>query len=220
MIEVVKDFADVIRLSDGSKVSASQFLNLFQFPPEMQYTYVSKLSGGEKRRLHLLTVLVRNPYFLILEEPTNDLDLLTLNILEDFLMHYEGCLLVVSHDRYFMDKLVDHLFVFEGDGMIKDYNGSYSEYRIQKEEEESKKARAAEPKVVASKMDDQPKKKKVSYKEKLEYETLEKEIASLEKEKGELENSMGSGETDHTKLRQWSERMQVVIREIDEKLVS
>ncbi|MFN8166910.1 MAG: ABC-F family ATP-binding cassette domain-containing protein [Bacteroidia bacterium] len=217
VIEVVKDFADVIRLSDGSKVSASQFLNLFQFPPEMQYTYVSKLSGGEKRRLHLLTVLVRNPNFLILDEPTNDLDLLTLNILEDFLMHYEGCLLVVSHDRYFMDKLVDHLFVFEGDGMIKDYNGSYSEYRIQKEEEESKKARAAEPKVVASKMDDQPKKKKVSYKEKLEYETLEKEIASLEKEKGELENSMGSGETDHTKLRQWSERMQVVIREIDEK---
>jgi ATP-binding cassette subfamily F protein uup len=130
VIEVVKDnIAEVISLGDGSKVSASQFLTLFQFPPEMQYTYVSKLSGGEKRRLFLLTVLVKNPNFLILDEPTNDLDLLTLQTLEEFLLHFKGCLVVVSHDRYFMDKLVDHLFVFEGDGIVKDFTGNYREWR-------------------------------------------------------------------------------------------
>jgi ATP-binding cassette subfamily F protein uup len=137
VIEVVKDnIAEVISLGDGSKVSASQFLTLFQFPPEMQYTYVSKLSGGEKRRLFLLTVLVKNPNFLILDEPTNDLDLLTLQTLEEFLLHFKGCLVVVSHDRYFMDKLVDHLFVFEGDGIVKDFTGNYREWRDEVVEEE------------------------------------------------------------------------------------
>jgi ATP-binding cassette subfamily F protein uup len=218
VIEVVKDYADVIKLSDGSKVSAAQFLQLFQFPPEMQYTYVSKLSGGEKRRLHLLTVLVRNPNFLILDEPTNDLDLLTLGILEEFLMHYSGCLLVVSHDRYFMDKLVDHLFIFEGNGNIRDYNGSYSEYRIELEEKEAAKQKAKTQEVKEAKAAaDSTSKKKFSYKEKLEFENLEKDIAKLEAEKVKLTESLSSGESDHNQLREWSERMQVIIHEIDEK---
>ena len=218
VIEVVKDYADVIKLSDGSKVSAAQFLQLFQFPPEMQYTYVSKLSGGEKRRLHLLTVLVRNPNFLILDEPTNDLDLLTLGILEEFLMHYSGCLLVVSHDRYFMDKLVDHLFIFEGTGNIRDYNGSYSEYRIELEEKEAAKQKAKTQEVKEAKAAaESASKKKFSYKEKLEFENLEKDIARLEAEKAKLTESLSSGESDHNQLREWSERMQTIIHEIDEK---
>jgi len=134
VIEVVKEIADVIPMGDGSKITASQFLQLFQFPPDSQYTYVSKLSGGEKRRLYLLTVLMKNPNFLILDEPTNDLDLLTLNTLEDFLLNFKGCLLIVSHDRYFMDKLVDSLFVFEGDGIISGFTGNYAEYRDKQEE--------------------------------------------------------------------------------------
>ena len=125
IIEVVKDIADVIPLADGTKVTASQFLNIFQFPPSMQQSFVSKLSGGERRRLFLLTVLIKNPNFLILDEPTNDLDLITLNTLEEFLIHFRGCLSIVSHDRYFLDKLVDHLLIFKGDGNVKDFNGNY-----------------------------------------------------------------------------------------------
>jgi ATP-binding cassette subfamily F protein uup len=136
IIEVVKEIAEVIETGDGEKITAAQFLNLFLFPPSMQHTYVSKLSGGEKKRLQLLTILVKNPNFLILDEPTNDLDLITLSVLENFLAKYEGCLLIVSHDRYFMDKLADHLFIFEGKGEIKDYPGNYSQYREWLEEEE------------------------------------------------------------------------------------
>lgn len=221
VIEVVKDFADVIQLSDGSKVSASQFLQLFQFPPEMQYTYVSKLSGGEKRRLHLLTVLIKNPNFLILDEPTNDLDLLTLNILEDFLMNYSGCLLVVSHDRYFMDKLVDHLFIFEGNGTVRDYNGTYSDYRADLDEKEQEEAlRRTKEKQVQfdqQRSEKSAEKKKMSYKEKMEFEKLEKDIAGLEAEKKDLTDKLNSGVGDHQEMRAWAERMQQVIDLIDEK---
>lgn len=216
VIEVVKDYAEVIMLSDGSKVNASQFLQLFQFPPEMQFTYVSKLSGGEKRRLHLLTILIRNPNFLILDEPTNDLDLLTLNILEEFLMNYSGCLLVVSHDRYFMDKLVDHLFIFEGNGVVRDFNGRYTEFR--QDQDDKEKALAA-AKVVQRNEAKYPKqeKKKFTYKEKLAFETLEKEIASLEAEKAQLTEKLSSGTGTHDELRQWSERMKAIFSEIDVK---
>lgn len=221
VIEVVKDFADVIQLSDGTKVSAGQFLQLFQFPPEMQYTYVSKLSGGEKRRLHLLTVLIKNPNFLILDEPTNDLDLLTLGILEEFLQSYTGCLLVVSHDRYFMDKLVDHLFILPGDGTVKDYNGRYSEYRLSLDEQEKEdvkvKNKQAEEKQAAEKKAESAAKKKMSFKEKFEFETLEKEIASLETERVELTNLLSSGETDHIQLKKWADRMEVINSLIDDK---
>ena len=221
VIEVVKDFADVIQMSDGSKVNASQFLQLFQFPPEMQYSYVSKLSGGEKRRLHLLTVLIKNPNFLILDEPTNDLDLLTLGILEEFLLNYTGCLLVVSHDRYFMDKLVDHLFIFDGEGNIKDFNGRYSEYRImldEKEKEESKqKNKQLQTKVEVETKSTIPVKKKISFKEKFEFETLEKEISVLETEKEILTAALSGGETDHIKLSKWAKRMEEVLAEIEIK---
>jgi ATP-binding cassette subfamily F protein uup len=217
VIEIVKDFADVIQLSNGTKVNASQFLQLFQFPPDVQFTWYSKLSGGEKRRLHLLTVLIKNPNFLILDEPTNDLDLLTLNILEDFLWHYKGCLIIVSHDRYFMDKLVDHLFIFEGDGKLKDFNGRYSEYRIsidEKEKSDSKKNEKVKPEVKVS---DATSKKKFTYKEKLEFENLEKEIAKLENEKSLLTERLSGGNMNHVEANQISVRMQEIIDEIDEK---
>ena len=220
VIEIVKDFADVIQLSNGSKVSASQFLQLFQFSPEMHFTYYSKLSGGEKRRLHLLTVLIKNPNFLILDEPTNDLDLLTLNILEDFLLSYKGCLLVVSHDRYFMDKLIDHLFIFEGDGNIRDYNGRYSEYRMEVDEKEKAAAKEKNLRSAADKADSlnkaQPK-KKFTYKEKLEYENLEKDIAKLEEEKALLTDKLSSGNGDHIQIKDWAFRMQQIISEVEEK---
>ncbi len=223
VIEVVREYADVIQLSDGTKVQASQFLNLFQFPPEQQHTFVSKLSGGERRRLHLLTVLVRNPNFLILDEPTNDLDLLTLGVLEDFLLHYKGCLLVVSHDRYFMDKLVDHMFIFEGEGKIRDFNGTYSDYSIDKEQKlrALAKSKAEESKSLKDKSKEVPttqaERKKFTYKEKLEFENLEKEISKLENEKSELSIQLANGKAGHEELRKWAERMDDVIREIDEK---
>ena len=146
MIEVLKDIAEVIVMADGRKVTASQLLLHFMFTPEMQYTYVSKLSGGERRRLYLLTVLMKNPNFLILDEPTNDLDLLTLNKLEEFLLQFKGCLIVVSHDRYFMNKLTEHLFVFKGEGVIEDHYCNYTEYQqkqLTEEKQEAKKSKEA-----------------------------------------------------------------------------
>jgi ATP-binding cassette subfamily F protein uup len=229
VIEVVKDnIAEVISLGDGSKVSASQFLTLFQFPPEMQYTYVSKLSGGEKRRLFLLTVLVKNPNFLILDEPTNDLDLLTLQTLEEFLIHFKGCLVVVSHDRYFMDKLVDHLFVFEGDGEVKDFSGNYREWREQITEDElalKKKQKQLlsdqknEKNVEESNSTaaNQSKLKKKSFKEKYEFEQLQNEIAHLEKEKQDLNEKLAASKGSHDEIIDWSRRIGEVISAIDEK---
>jgi ATP-binding cassette subfamily F protein uup len=229
VIEVVKDnIAEVISLGDGSKVSASQFLTLFQFPPEMQYTYVSKLSGGEKRRLFLLTVLVKNPNFLILDEPTNDLDLLTLQTLEEFLLHFKGCLVVVSHDRYFMDKLVDHLFVFEGDGIVKDFTGNYREWRDEVVEEELQLKKKQKQALVNQKNEKQDavsitinttteKGRKRTFKEKYEFEQLQKEIATLEKEKQDLDLKLASSAGSHEEILLWSTRIGEVISAIDEK---
>lgn len=220
VVEVVKDHAEVIRLADGSKVSASQFLQLFQFPPELQQTFVSRLSGGEKRRLHLLTVLLRNPNFLILDEPTNDLDLLTLATLEEFLLQFPGVLLLVSHDRYFMDKLVDHLFVFEGEGVIRDFNGTYSEYREDLDERNQvrKKAEAPARQVAQeAKSDTVAARKKMSFKEKTEFESLGKEIERLEAEKAELMGWLNAGAADHQQLQEWSVRLEHVMAGIDEK---
>ena len=188
VIEVLKDIADVIILANGSKISASQMLEHFMFTPEMQYTYVSKLSGGELRRLYLLTVLMKNPNFLILDEPTNDMDLLTLTKLEEFLLDFKGCLIIVSHDRYFMDKLTEHMFIFKGDGVIQDFYGSYSEFR-EKQKEDEKQLKSVEKKNAPVTVKERVK-KKVSYKEKYEYGELEKEIDVLEKEKEELEQSL------------------------------
>jgi ABC transport system ATP-binding/permease protein len=220
IIDVVKDIAEVIPLGDGSKLTASQFLQHFLFPPEMQYTYVSKLSGGEKRRLYLLTVLIKNPNFLILDEPTNDLDILTLNVLEDFLIHFKGCLIIVSHDRYFMDKLVEHLFIFEGEGKVRDFTGNYTEYRIwQEEQEKLEKTRQREEDRIAPSIEKGSAEKKVSFKEKKEYEQLEKEIAELENKKQMLENQLNSGNLPMDQLQQKALELGNLIALIDEKTI-
>ncbi|MCX6220198.1 MAG: ABC-F family ATP-binding cassette domain-containing protein [Bacteroidia bacterium] len=192
VIDIIKEIAEVVEMGDGSKLSASQFLTYFLFPPEIQYSLVAKLSGGEKRRLYLCTILMRNPNFLILDEPTNDLDIMTLNVLEDYLKSFTGCTIVVSHDRFFMDKIVDHLFVFEGDGVIKDFPGNYTEYRDWEED----RAKAEQSSIKIDKPVREktaPEKKKPSFKEKKELDDLEKEISHLEKEKKNLEEELNSG---------------------------
>lgn len=213
VIDVIEEVAKVIELANGKKISASQFLEHFMFTSEMQYTPVAKLSGGEKRRLGLMTVLLKNPNFLILDEPTNDLDLLTLNKLEEFLMGFGGCLVLVSHDRFFMDKLVEHYFVFEGDGEIRSHHGTYEEYRELKAAEESEDKK--EKRETGKKEIDRPQKssastsnnsdnKKLSYNERREYKKLEEEIAELEKQKEALEAQISSGTLDHEELQEKS----------------
>jgi ATP-binding cassette subfamily F protein uup len=215
VIEVLKDIADVIILANGSKISASQMLEHFMFTPEMQYTYVSKLSGGELRRLYLLTVLMKNPNFLILDEPTNDMDLLTLTKLEEFLLDFKGCLIIVSHDRYFMDKLTEHMFVFKGDGVIQDFYGSYSEFR-EKQKKAEKQLKSVEKKNTPDTVKVRDK-KKVSYKEKYEYGELEKEIEVLEKEKEELEKSLLSPTLSVDEIVENSKRLSELESQIEEK---
>lgn len=219
LIEEVKQIAEFITLSDGSQVSASKFLDSFLFPPEKQYNYVNKLSGGEKKRLQLLKLLVTNPNFLILDEPTNDFDIDTLNVLEDFLDKFTGCLLLVSHDRYFMDHLVNQLFVFEGDGAIRMFNGNYSDYRDWLEEQEENQT--VSPTVVNNEPEQKPaellKKRKASFKEKQEYESLQAQIDSLEKKKTEITEQMNSGVTDHVQLQKWSQELQSINQELDAK---
>lgn len=221
VIEYVKHIAESFPLAKGGTLSASQFLELFLFPPEQQYTYLSKLSGGEQKRLQLLTILFRNPNFLVLDEPTNDLDLPTLSVLENFLDNYQGCLLIVSHDRYFMDRLVDHMFVFEGNGEIRDFPGNYSHYRIWQKEEERKEAeeKAAQKKEEAAKVEQQkPKeKKKLSYKEQREFEQIEKDLPKLEQEKADLTEKMTNPDLPYEELEAVSKRMQELTEELEEK---
>jgi ATP-binding cassette subfamily F protein uup len=223
VIEVVRDIADYIPLANGTQLSASQLLTRFNFPPEVQFSYVKKLSGGEKRRLYLLTVLQKNPNFLILDEPTNDLDIPTLQVLEEFLADFGGCVIIVSHDRYFVDKLVDHVFVFEGDGYIKDYPGNYTEYRDwkqdQKAEEKSAKLEAVievKAEIAAAEKPKQDYSKKLSFKEKHELETLEKEIAEHEKVRTELETLL-SETTDYEKLNELGAKLKQNNEEMDAK---
>jgi len=219
VLEVVKEIAEIIPTGKDTSLTASQFLTHFMFPPKVQNDYVYKLSGGERRRLYLLTVLVKNPNFLILDEPTNDLDLLTLNKLEEFLENYKGCLILVSHDRYFLDKLVDHLFIFEGNGKIVDYHSNYTEYRLMQDAKEKQiKVNKATEKKVKKKVAEKPIiKKKLSYHEKKEYSGLMEEIDLLEKEKKEIESKIGSGDTDYEELQKLSSRIGIVIESIDEK---
>ena len=215
IIEEVKEIAEFITLSDGSQVSASKFLDNFLFPPEKQYTYVEKLSGGEKKRLQLLKLLVTSPNFLVLDEPTNDFDIDALNVLEDFLEKFTGCLLLVSHDRYFMDHLVDQLFVFEGDGEIRLFNGNYTDYRdsIADAEMESAVKEIAAPKIVTPDTD----KKKISPKVKREYDDLEQEIARLESEKSLIVDKLNQGSTSHEQLTEWSKAIKTLTDQIEEK---
>lgn len=221
VIDLVKQHADVIRMENGNYVGASQFLNYFGFKYEQQYSYYEDLSGGEKRKLHLLITLLKNPNFLILDEPTNDFDIDTLNLLEDFLDHYKGCLLIVSHDRWFMNKLVDHIFVFEGDGKVKDYYGNYTDYRIARDKELKLQKRAEKEHRLAQTSVEQPVEKPVSkkmtYKERKEFEQLEVDIEQLELEKKELVDKMNSGEGSAQDLQSWSERYEVVEVTLDEK---
>ncbi|CAH0995626.1 Energy-dependent translational throttle protein EttA [Emticicia aquatica] len=227
VIEVVRDIAEYVKMADGTELSISNFLTLFLFPPAMQYSFVSKLSGGEKRRLQLLKILVQNPNFLILDEPTNDLDIATLNVLEDFLLNFGGCLLVVSHDRYFMDKLVDHLFVFEGDGYIRDFPGNYTDYRSWKEdkEEQEQLAMNAKPSSNAKNVIEIPiatpqmveTKRKLTFKEQKEYEGIGAEVENLEKKKAILVEKMNSGDGSHEELAAWAKEFENVSELISEK---
>jgi len=218
VIEVVKDIAEVIPLADGSKLSASQFLQLFQFSPEMQYTFVSKLSGGEKKRLYLLTILIKNPNFLILDEPTNDLDLLTLSTLEEFLVSFKGCLIIVSHDRYFMDKLVEHLFVFEGNGVVNGFSGNYSEYREKlKIDEKEQKGEQNKKEEVKEIIKENNKREKLSFKEKYEYENLQSEIEGLENKKEEIISLLNTDSTNHEELSRLTKELDTISKLIDEK---
>lgn len=216
VIDAVKEIAEVVALENGSTISASQFLEHFMFSPEAQYKMISKLSGGELRRLHLLTVLIKNPNFLILDEPTNDLDLFALNKLEDFLLAFKGCLLIVSHDRYFLDKLTEHIFVFEGEGLIKDHYGSYSAYRRQKELAKKPEKKASKPQSTPS--GEKAKKTKLTFKEKQEYDKLEPEIEALEDEKSTLEAELNTPDPDYESLNQKSIRVGQLMEIIDEKM--
>ncbi|MDX5405045.1 MAG: ABC-F family ATP-binding cassette domain-containing protein [Bacteroidota bacterium] len=219
VIDVVKDIAEYIPLAKGKSLSAAQMLERFLFEGEDQYNYVGKLSGGEKRRLYLLTVLMANPNFLILDEPTNDLDILTLNVLEDFLLDYPGVVVVVSHDRFFVDKICDHLFLFEGNGRIRDFNGGYSDYREWKKKEEKKAADARQfyRQKEAKKKEGSKEKTKLSFKEKREFENLEIEIQELEQRKQEIEAYFESGSSDAEKLQELSQEMKALIPKLEEK---
>ena len=221
VIDVVQDIAEVIELGNGKKLTASQFLQHFLFTPETQHSYVYKLSGGERRRLYLCTVLMRNPNFLVLDEPTNDLDIVTLNVLEEYLQNFKGCVIVVSHDRYFMDKVVDHLLVFNGQGDIRDFPGNYTQYRDwkdakvhQEKEKEKEAAKAQEDKTAKVRLNE---KRRMSFKEKREFEQLEQEIADLETEKNAIEEALCSGTLSVDELTEKSKRLPELSDLIDEK---
>lgn len=222
VLDVVQEIAEVIDLGNGNKLTASQFLQHFLFSPEKQHNFVQKLSGGEKRRLYLCTVLIQNPNFLVLDEPTNDLDIMTLNILEEYLQSFKGCVIVVSHDRYFMDKVVDHLLAFSGNAKIKDFPGNYTQYRewkevqelIAKEAEQAIKPKEDKLKPEVKKAEE---KKKLSFKEKREFEELDALIPGLETEKSKLEEEMSSGVLSNDELLLKSNRISQLIDEIDEK---
>ena len=221
VIDVVQDIAEVIELGNGKRLTASQFLQHFLFMPETQHSYVYKLSGGERRRLYLCTVLMRNPNFLVLDEPTNDLDIVTLNVLEEYLQNFKGCVIVVSHDRYFMDKVVDHLLVFNGQGDIRDFPGNYTQYRdwkdvkaAQEKEKEKEAAKTQEEKTAKVRLNE---KRRMSFKEKREFEQLEQEIAALEAEKQSIEEALCSGALSVEELTEKSKRLPELTDLIDEK---
>jgi ABC transport system ATP-binding/permease protein len=222
VIDIMRDIAEVVTQADGHQLSITQFLNLFLFTPEMQYVQVEKLSGGERRRLYLMTVLMRNPNFLVLDEPTNDFDIVTLNVLEEYLANFGGCLIIVSHDRFFMDKLVEHLFIFEGDGAVYDFPGNYSDYRASQKQLEIE-SRRDENKVKPKNADmitrdtETPVKRKLTFKEKKELEQLTIDIDLLEKEKNEIEGVMNSGSLGAQELMAKSHRVAEILQLLDTK---
>lgn len=220
VIDVVRDIAEMVELGNGQKLTASQFLQHFLFAPETQHNYVYKLSGGERRRLYLCTVLMHNPNFLILDEPTNDLDIITLQILEDYLRLFKGCVIVVSHDRYFMDKVVDHLLVFQGEGDIRDFPGNYTQYRAWKEEQEKfklEKEKNNKSQELKKQKVNLTERKRMSFKERKEFELLDVEIAELETEKQNLEAALCSGTLSVEELTAYSKRLPLLEQELEAK---
>lgn len=217
VIDAVREIAEEVRIDDKTRLSASQFLSHFLFTPETQQKFIHKLSGGEHRRLYLATVLMRNPNFLILDEPTNDLDIMTLAVLEDYLVNFKGCVIVVSHDRFFLDRIVDHLFVFKGDGEVRDFPGDYSTYRhcVAEEEKERRAAEKPKEKVKAS-WRPAEEKRKLTFKEKREMESLEKEIEELTAERATLETSLSTGGLDSAGIITAGERLAAVVERLDE----
>lgn len=213
VIEVIRDIADYIPIAGGKKLTASQMLEKFLFPSHTHYLYASQLSGGERKRLYLLTILMKNPNFLILDEPTNDLDIFTLQVLEDYLVNYEGCLIVVSHDRYFMDKLVDHLFVLNGDGTVSDVIGNYANYREHKKQVESEGKAADNKKEEVKKTNSN----KVSYKDKYEFEQLDKEIPELEEKKAQLSEKLNDATLPYEEIEKISQELTELVSDLDEK---
>ncbi|MBO1363194.1 ABC-F family ATP-binding cassette domain-containing protein [Prevotella sp. A2931] len=217
VIDIITDIADYIDLGSGRHMTASQFLQYFMFSPEQQHNYVYKLSGGEKRKLYLCTVLMRNPNFLVLDEPTNDLDIQTLQVLEEYLQDFPGCVIVVSHDRFFMDKVIDHLLVFKGDGVIKDFPGNYTQYREFNQLQSKENAEKAQVKDTPKKDYHHETKRKMTFKEKREFEQLEKDIETLEKEQAAIENELCSGNLSVDELTEKSKRLPILKDELDEK---
>lgn len=222
VIDAVREIAEEVQMGDGRKLNVSQFLQHFLFSPETQHNYIAKLSGGERRRLYLCTVLMKSPNFLVLDEPTNDLDIVTLNVLEEYLQSFKGCVIVISHDRYFMDKVVDHLFVFHGNANVQDFPGNYTDYRLwreMKEEQErleKENTKKTQPNPQEDRNANRPK-VKMSYKEKREFEELEKEIAQLEEEKKELETLLCSGSLSADDMLKKSNRIGEIIEALDRK---
>jgi len=218
VIDIVRDVAEVVNLGDGSHLTASQFLQYFLFSAQQQHDYVDKLSGGERQRLHLCLVLMQNPNFLILDEPTNDLDISTLQVLEEYLTHFKGCLIVVSHDRYFMDKVVDHIFVFHGEGEIQDFPGNYTQYRASGQRKTKTDTSSADVKVSQEKpRNDAEKPRRLSFKEKQELQAIEAELPLLEQEKADLEVLLSGGTADGDQIAKASVRYQQVLARLDEK---
>jgi len=219
VIDIVRDIADYVDLGGGRHMTATQLLQYFLFTPEQQYNYVSKLSGGERRKLYLCTVLMRNPNFLVLDEPTNDLDIVTLQILEEYLQDFPGCVIVVSHDRYFMDKVVDHLLVFNGQGVIKDFPGNYTQYREWLSLSDEKiKSPVVVNKEENNKRSHKPEqRRRLSFKEKREFEQLEADIASLEEEQHRIEEALCGGTTSVEEITAMSKRLPLLKEELDEK---
>ncbi len=222
VIDVITDIAEYIDLGGGRKMTASQFLNYFMISPEEQHNYVYKLSGGERRKLYLCTVLMRNPNFLVLDEPTNDLDIQTLQVLEEYLQDFPGCVIIISHDRYFMDKVVDHLLVFKGNAEVNDFPGNYTQYREwkslkSKEEEKIKQTKQSNAQTARKKDYRHDDRQRMSYKEKREYEQLEKDIKALEAEKASIEEALSSGMLSVDEITEKSKRLPVVNDELDEK---
>ena len=217
VIDAVNKIAEVINFEDGRKLTASQMLTTFLFPPDTQYSFIEKLSGGEKRRLYLCTILMTNPNFLILDEPTNDLDIMTLAVLEEYLRVFQGSVIIVSHDRYFMDKIVDHLFVFDGTGEIRDFPGSYTIWRNKQLEEEDKRKKEIKTEIKAPSKPVKEKEKKLTFKEKKELEQLEKDIEGLESEKTSINEELNSGSLDSTQLQDKSTRYVAILAILEEK---